>query len=179
MFIELGLLGTSLVLLVTIVAVLAYLGFFHQPEVSTGLPPLAFSGRTLAFKCHRDGYSGIGFQFTKQYNFTAVQAPPVKLALGRSCAVAIYYDSPDESRDQCRFLVGLLLHESAECAAVREALAADGYRFTEMPDIDHVVRASFPYRSYMAVYLAIRKVYPLINAYIKVGLLGSLLRSSM
>lgn len=168
MFLELGLLGSSVLVLVTIVGVLLYLGFFDRVQVDTGKPPINFAGLTLAYKCHRETYSGIGFQFTKQYNLTMVQTPEVRKHLEKANAVGIYYDSPTEKLERCRFLVGLLLTEASDCPEVREALEKDGYRFTVLPDIDHVVTSSFPYRSYTAAYIAFRKVYPVINAYIKV-----------
>jgi hypothetical protein len=168
MFLELGLVGTSVVLLVSVVVVLVYLGFFERVRVETGNPPLQLSGRVLAYKAHRDTYSGIGFHFTKQYNFTAVQSIEVRRLLERAKAIGIYYDSPTDKKQRCRFLVGLLLDDQSDCPDVKECLELEGYRFATLPDIDHVVHTTFPYRSYAAASIANKKVYPVINEYLKV-----------
>ena len=106
-----------------------YLGFFERVVVNTEKPPINFSGLNLAYKCHRDTYSGIGFQFTKQYTLTVVQTPEIRASVEKAYAVGIYYDSPNEKLDKCRFSVGLLLTKASDCPEGRQAFKKDGYRF--------------------------------------------------
>lgn len=170
MFFALSIGGFFVALVITVLVILVYLGFFDRVEVETGNPPIALSGKVFAYKAHRDTYSGIGFQFTKQYNFTSVQEPEIRSIFEKTQAVGIYYDSPNNKVQKSRFLVGLLLNDEANTAKVKQCLENDGYRFATLPDIDHVVHATFPFRSLFSLKIAFNKVYPLINSYLQVNL---------
>ena len=51
---------------------------------------------------------------------------------------------------------------------MRELLQKEAYEFGTFPDVDNVVHATFPYKGSVSIPIAIRKVYPLLNDFIKV-----------
>ena len=103
MIIELSIIGLCVLILVTILITLIYLGYFSRVEVKSGSPPVPFANATFAYKSFKDNYSGIGYQFTVLHNLTAVQPIELRNKLSEAVAVGIYYDNPDKVKDECKF----------------------------------------------------------------------------
>ena len=86
MIIELSIIGVCVLILITILITLIYLGYFNRVEVESGSSPIPFANRTFAYKSFKDNYSGIGYQFTVLHNLTAVQSTETRKKLrGRRC----------------------------------------------------------------------------------------------
>lgn len=102
MIIELSIIGVCLLILITILITLIYLGYFTRVEVKSGSPPVPFANRAFAYKSFKDNYSGIGYQFTVLHNLTVVQPTEVRNKLSEAIAVGIYYDNPDKVKDECK-----------------------------------------------------------------------------
>ena len=68
-----------------------------------------------------------------------------------------------------KFTVGLLLIGASDCEEVRELLQKEAYEFGVFPDVDNVVHATFPFKGSVSIPIAIRKVYPMLNDFIKVN----------
>jgi len=167
MIIELSIVGACTLILLTILLTLFYLGYFGHVEVKAGSSPIPIAKKTLAFKSFKDNYSGIGYQFTVLHNLTAVQPTELRKKLSEAIAVGIYYDNPEEVKDECKFTVGLLLTGESDCAEVRELLEKENYMFATLPDVDNFVSATFPFKGSVSIPIAIRSVYPKLNDFIK------------
>lgn len=167
MIIELSIIGVCVLILVTILITLFYLGYFSHVEVESGPSPIPFANRTFAYKSFKDNYSGVGYEFTVLHNLTAVQPTDLRNKLSEGVAVGIYYDNPDKVKDECKFTVGLLLIGASDCEEVKELLKKENYKFSNFPDSDDVVHASFPYKGSVSIPIAIRSVYPKLNDFIK------------
>lgn len=109
MIIELSIIAVCIIILLTILVTLTYLGYFSHVEVKAGSAPIRFANRTFAYKSFKDNYSGIGFQFTVLHNLTAVQPDEIRNKFSDAVAVGIYYDNPDKVKDECKFRIELIL----------------------------------------------------------------------
>jgi len=167
MIVELSIIGVCMLILLTILVTLIYLGYFSHVEVKAGSSPVQFAGKPFAYKSFKDNYSGIGFQFTKLHNLTAVQPTDLRNKLSEAVAVGIYFDNPNEVTDECRFTVGLLLVGQSDCEEVKELLTKEEFNLETFPDADNVVSATFPFKGSVSIPIAIRAVYPKLNDFIK------------
>ncbi|CAG2171389.1 unnamed protein product [Oppiella nova] len=151
----------ALVLLIalcaTIVYALVYFGLFDEIVVRVGSPPYLFGGQPIAYKKLKSCYSDASALFTEVCSIV-----PSLHTFG------IYLDEPnDHNRNNCRFLVGVILRaDSEDFEANKALLESKGFTCGRLPDVDHVVHTVFPFRSVISVAIAIKRVYPIIRSYI-------------
>ena len=88
--------------------------------------------------------------------------------------IGFYYDDPLETREsRLRYVVGVIFPEEGQeewtgdkITSLRDGLLAKEYKLTTLPKIDHVVYTTFPFRSSLSIVIAVKRVYPIIRAYI-------------
>lgn len=69
-----------------------------------------------------------------------------------------------------RYIVGAILSEDGSeiDMAVQEKLTQNGYKIAKLPAVSYAVNTSFPYRSALSILIAVWRVYPRMNNYVKV-----------
>ncbi|XP_038666760.1 testis-expressed protein 264 homolog isoform X2 [Scyliorhinus canicula] len=159
---ELNLLALSAVLLaalllISLLGLAWYSGLLCEVTVRSGPPPIrAF---TLAYKYKQGPYREAGRLFTE---ITSI-APKLS-------SVGIYYDHPkQESEDKLRYIAGSILSEGDEKPSEElvKLFEKFGFKIISFPEVTHVVMTSFPFTTFLSLFIAMYRVYPVLNNYIK------------
>ncbi|RDD45446.1 Testis-expressed sequence 264 protein [Trichoplax sp. H2] len=80
----------------------------------------------------------------------------------------IFYDNPQEvASEDCRSIIGILTDDNEIDNEIMDKLIDGGYLKGSFPSIQSAVYVKFPINNYVSVILGIRKIYPLMNAYIR------------
>nr|XP_056721796.1 testis-expressed protein 264 [Euleptes europaea] len=153
-----GLFGALVILLLlTLFGFAVYSGIFSEVVVSAGLPPIG--NITVAYKFQVGPYGDCGRLFTESCSISP-----------KMCSIAVYYDNPHTvDPEKCRYLVGTILSEGEEKPpeqAVR-MFQKYGFKIFRFPSPSHVVMATFPYTTPLSIHLAVNRVHPSLDTYIK------------
>lgn len=87
--------------------------------------------------------------------------------LAFSCSLALGQVSPEK----CRFAIGRILSEG-DAKPTEEQIRQFqkyGFKIFSFPTPSHVVMASFPFTTPLSIHLAINRVHPALDTYIKVS----------
>ncbi|XP_001507644.1 testis-expressed protein 264 [Ornithorhynchus anatinus] len=154
----LGLIGVMvLLLLLTLLGFAVYSGLLADVVVSAGAPPIR--NITLAYKFRVGPYGESGPLFTESCSIS----PELN-------SIGIYYDNfHTVSPMKCRYAVGSILSEGEEppSAELISLYQKFGFKIFSFPGPSHVVTAIFPYTTPLSIQLAIHRVLPALEAYIK------------
>uniref|UniRef100_A0ACB8EHV5 Uncharacterized protein n=1 Tax=Sphaerodactylus townsendi TaxID=933632 RepID=A0ACB8EHV5_9SAUR len=76
--------------------------------------------------------------------------------------------------EKCRYLVGTVLSEGEEKPSeqVVRMFQKYGFKIFHFPAPSHVVMATFPYTTPLSIHLAVNRVHPSLDTYIKVSVLS-------
>ena len=160
------------VFLATIGVSLFYFGLFEDVRINVGSSPIPFTGQTLAYKLARGPYKKSGHLFTE------MTGDLVRLITDKNSdtlkTIGFYYDDPVETQEsRLRYAVGVIFPNEGEdgwtkdkIADLKTGLLSKDYKITTLPKIDHVVYTTFPFRSAMSIVIAVKRVYPIIRAYV-------------
>lgn len=163
MLIEFGIFILLILLALTVFLALIYFGIFEEIIVKVGKPPYPFGSRTIAYKRQQGKYSDAGSDFTE----VCTLVPHLN-------SIGIFFDDPqpsnraEEENNKCRYLVGCILNEDPQKEQVVQLLTAKGYSFGVLPEVDHVVHTTFPFKGIISVVVAVRRVYPEMKTFIRV-----------
>ena len=156
-------------LLSTVALALYLFGLFECIEVKVGQSPFVLDGQQIAYKLHTGPYSKAG------HAFTMMTGDLVRIGHGVSdlCQIGFFFDDPTIRKvNKLRYAAGVILPSrgemNSELDEAKEQLESLGYLFTELPKVDHVVHVSFPYRGFLSILIAVKRVYPVIRNYINV-----------
>ncbi|KFP04904.1 Testis-expressed sequence 264 protein [Calypte anna] len=135
-----------MLLLLTIFGFVVYSGLFTEVVVSAGSPPV--SNITLAYKFRVGPYGESGQLFTDGCSISS-----------KLYSIGVYYDNPHTvSPEKCRFAIGRILSEGD---------AKPSEKIFSFPAPSHVVMATFPFTTPLSIHLAINRVHPALDTYIK------------
>lgn len=157
MIIELSIIFMSIALAVTCFLALCYFGLFESISVKTGESPYNLGGKKFVYKVYKANSASIGNSFTK---LTALLSPFKEPTL-----VPVLITQPLGSKST-KSLLGVLFE--AENDEFEKLLLSKDYKIMTLPQVDHVVSATFPNKGSISVVIALKRVYPLITDYIKV-----------
>ncbi|XP_047909757.2 testis-expressed protein 264 isoform X1 [Anser cygnoides] len=154
----LGLIGVLVVLLLlTVFGFAVYSGLFTEVVVSAGSPPIG--SITLAYKFRVGPYGESGQLFTDGCSISS-----------KLCSIGVYYDNPHTvSPEKCRFAIGRILSEG-DAKPTEEQIRQFqkyGFKIFSFPTPSHVVMASFPFTTPLSIHLAVNRVHPALDTYIK------------
>ncbi|XP_052534699.1 testis-expressed protein 264 [Tympanuchus pallidicinctus] len=154
----LGLIAVLVVLLLlTIFAFAVYSGLFTEVVVSAGSPPVG--SITLAYKFRVGPYGESGQLFTDGCSISS-----------KLCSIGVYYDNPHTvSPEKCRFAIGRILSEGDAKPSEEQIRRFQkyGFKIFTFPTPSHVVMASFPFTTPLSIHLAVNRVHPALDTYIK------------
>ncbi|GCB63278.1 hypothetical protein scyTo_0014608 [Scyliorhinus torazame] len=80
-----------------------------------------------------------------------------------------------ESEDKLRYIAGSILSEGDEKPSEElvKLFEKFGFKIISFPEVTHVVMTSFPFTTFLSLLIAMYRVYPVLNNYIKAaGLSG-------
>ncbi|XP_061407889.1 LOW QUALITY PROTEIN: testis-expressed protein 264 [Lethenteron reissneri] len=146
-----------LLLLGSLVGVALHSGLCAAVVVRTGSPPVR--GLTVAYKYCVGPYRQSGRLYTE----AASIAPTLR-------SIGVYYDDPAQvSPDKTRYAVGSILSEGGEAPSedLCKLFEKFGFRIVSFPEVTHVVKTTFPYTTFLSIFLAIYRVGPALGSYIK------------
>lgn len=149
--------GLTLLLLLTLLAFAGYSGLLTGVAVSAGSSLIR--NITVAYKFHVGPYSNTGRLFTE----SCCISPKLR-------SIAVYYDNPHTvPPDKCRCAVGSILSEGEESPSPEliNLYQKFGFKIISFPAPSHAVTATFPYTTALSIWLAIRRVHPALDTYIK------------
>ncbi|XP_041048240.1 testis-expressed protein 264 homolog [Carcharodon carcharias] len=156
-FLALSALLLACLLLISLLGLALYSGLLFKVSVRSGPPPIrAF---TLAYKYKQGPYREAGRLFTK---ITSI-APKLS-------SVGIYYDDPkQESEEKLRYVAGSILSEGDEKPSEEliKLFEKFGFKIISFPEVTHVVMTTFPFTTFLSLLIAMYRVYPVLNNYIK------------
>ncbi|XP_068014072.1 testis-expressed protein 264 [Melanerpes formicivorus] len=154
----LGLIAVVVVLLLlTIFGFAVYSGLFTEVVVSAGSPPVG--SITLAYKFRVGPYGESGQLFTDGCSISS-----------KLCSIGVYYDNPHTvSPEKCRFAIGRILSEGDAKPSEEQIKRFQkyGFKIFSFPAPSHVVMASFPFTTPLSIHLAVNRVHPALDTYIK------------
>lgn len=154
----LGLIAALVVLLLlTIFGFVVYSGLFTEVVVSAGSPPVG--NMTLAYKFRVGPYGESGQLFTDGCSISS-----------KLCSIGVYYDNPHTvSPEKCRFAIGRILSEGDAKPSEEQIQRFQkyGFKIFSFPAPSHVVMATFPFTTPLSIHLAINRVHPALDTYIK------------
>ncbi|KAH1168504.1 hypothetical protein KIL84_003987, partial [Mauremys mutica] len=154
----LGLIGALLVLLLlTLFGFAIYSGLFSEVVVSAGSPPIR--NITLAYKFKVGPYGDCGKLFTESCSISP-----------KLCSIGVYYDNPHTvPPEKCRYIVGCILSEGEEKPSedLIRLFQKFGFKIFSFPAPSHVVMATFPFTTPFSIQLAVNRVHPALDTYIK------------
>ncbi|XP_048404079.2 testis-expressed protein 264 homolog [Stegostoma tigrinum] len=159
---ELNLLALSAVLLaafllISLLGLALYSGLLSEVTVRSGPPPVgAF---TVAYKYKQGPYREAGRLFTE---ITSI-APKLS-------SIGIYYDNPQqEAEEKLRYIAGSILSEGDEKPSEElvKLFEKFGFKIISFPEVTHVVMTTFPFTTFLSLLIAMYRVYPVLNNYIK------------
>ncbi|XP_005006733.2 testis-expressed protein 264 isoform X1 [Cavia porcellus] len=149
--------GLTLLLLLTLLAFAGYSGLLTGVAVSAGSPLIR--NITVAYKFHVGPYNDTGQLFTE----SCCISPKLR-------SIAVYYDNPHTvPPEKCRCAVGSILSEGEESPSPEliQLYQKFGFKIFSFPAPSHVVIATFPYTTALSIWLAVRRVHPALDTYIK------------
>ena len=78
------------------------------------------------------------------------------------------------SPEELRYIVGVVLcnGDDKPSQELVDLLSSRGYQTYQLPSIDHAVRSQFPFIMNVSAVLGAKKVYPVLHAYIEVGMIN-------
>ncbi|KFQ13353.1 Testis-expressed sequence 264 protein [Leptosomus discolor] len=152
----LGLIAVVVVLLLlTIFGFVVYSGLFTEVVVSAGSPPVG--SITLAYKFRVGPYGESGQLFTDGCSISS-----------KLYSIGIYYDNPhtvsvlpDGCQPQLRALMSTV--QDKEQTKEHQNLL----EIISFPAPSHVVMATFPFTTPLSIHLAVNRVHPALDIYIK------------
>ncbi|NXV90797.1 TX264 protein, partial [Calonectris borealis] len=154
----LGLIAALVVLLLlTVFGFAVYSGLFTEVVVSAGSPPVG--NITLAYKFRVGPYGESGQLFTDGCSISS-----------KLCSIGVYYDNPHTvSPEKCRFAIGRILSEGDAKPSEEhiKRFQKYGFKIFSFPAPSHVVMATFPFTTPMSIHLAVNRVHPALDTYIK------------
>ena len=73
--------------------------------------------------------------------------------------------------DKCRYIVGAVLSEGGVKVEkeVLDRMKSQDFNIIELPALTNCVKTSFPYINSLSIMIAVMRVYPKLNRYIKVS----------
>uniref|UniRef100_H3B9Q3 Testis expressed 264, ER-phagy receptor n=1 Tax=Latimeria chalumnae TaxID=7897 RepID=H3B9Q3_LATCH len=146
-----------LTLLLSLLGFALYSGLCAKVNVRTGSSPIR--NIILAYKFKQGPYKDCGSLFTESCSI----GPKL------SC-IAVYYDDPNQVPPaKCRYIVGSILSEGEEKPSEELVLLYQkyGFKIFSFPEVTHVVMTTFPFTTFLSIFLAVYRVYPTIYSYIK------------
>ncbi|NWS30504.1 TX264 protein, partial [Polioptila caerulea] len=146
-----------LLLLLTIFGFVVYSGLFTEVVVSAGSPPVG--NMTLAYKFRVGPYGESGQLFTDGCSISS-----------KFCSIGVYYDNPHTvSPEKCRFAIGRILSEGDAKPSEEQIKRFQkyGFKIFSFPAPSHVVMATFPFTTPLSIHLAVNRVHPALDTYIK------------
>ncbi|NXR11930.1 TX264 protein, partial [Semnornis frantzii] len=146
-----------MLLLLTIFGFVVYSGLFTEVVVSAGSPPVG--SITLAYKFRVGPYGESGQLFTDGCSISS-----------KLCSIGIYYDNPHTvSPEKCRFAIGRILSEGDAKPSEEQIKRFQkyGFKIFSFPAPSHVVMATFPFTTPLSIHLAVNRVHPALDTYIK------------
>ncbi|KFQ37548.1 Testis-expressed sequence 264 protein [Mesitornis unicolor] len=139
-----------MLLLLTVFGFVVYSGLFTEVVVSAGSPPVG--NITLAYKFRVGPYGESGELFTDGCSISS-----------KLCSIGVYYDNPHTvSPEKCRFAIGRILSEGDAKPSEKY-----GFKIFSFPAPSHVVMATFPFTTPLSIHLAVNRVHPALDTYIK------------
>uniref|UniRef100_H0Z897 Testis expressed 264, ER-phagy receptor n=1 Tax=Taeniopygia guttata TaxID=59729 RepID=H0Z897_TAEGU len=154
----LGLIAALVVLLLlTVFGFVVYSGLFTEVVVSAGSPPVG--NMTLAYKFRVGPYGESGQLFTDGCSISS-----------KLCSIGVYYDNPHTvSPEKCRFAIGRILSEGDAKPSEEQIKRFQkyGFKIFSFPAPSHVVMATFPFTTPLSIHLAVNRVHPALDTYIK------------
>ncbi|NXF53445.1 TX264 protein, partial [Oceanites oceanicus] len=144
-------------LLLTVFGFAVYSGLFTEVVVSAGSPPVG--NITLAYKFRVGPYGESGQLFTDGCSISS-----------KLCSIGVYYDNPHTvSPEKCRFAIGRILSEGDAKPSEEQIKRFQkyGFKIFSFPAPSHVVMATFPFTTPMSIHLAVNRVHPALDTYIK------------
>ncbi|NXX51750.1 TX264 protein, partial [Tricholaema leucomelas] len=146
-----------MLLLLTVFGFVVYSGLFTEVVVSAGSPPVG--SITLAYKFRVGPYGESGQLFTDGCSISS-----------KLCSIGIYYDNPHTvSPEKCRFAIGRILSEGDAKPSEEQIKRFQkyGFKIFSFPAPSHVVMATFPFTTPLSIHLAVNRVHPALDTYIK------------
>lgn len=146
-----------MLLLLTIFGFVVYSGLFTEVVVSAGSPPVG--NMTLAYKFRVGPYGESGQLFTDGCSISS-----------KLCSIGVYYDNPHTvSPEKCRFAIGRILSEGDAKPSEEQIKRFQkyGFKIFSFPAPSHVVMATFPFTTPLSIHLAVNRVHPALDTYIK------------
>ncbi|XP_032555166.1 testis-expressed protein 264 [Chiroxiphia lanceolata] len=144
-------------LLLTVFGFVVYSGLFTEVVVSAGSPPVGTM--TLAYKFRVGPYGESGQLFTDGCSISS-----------KLCSIGVYYDNPHTvSPEKCRFAIGRILSEGDAKPSEEQIKRFQkyGFKIFTFPAPSHVVMATFPFTTPLSIHLAVNRVHPALDTYIK------------
>ncbi|NXT60562.1 TX264 protein, partial [Chaetops frenatus] len=144
-------------LLLTLFGFMVYSGLFTEVVVSAGSPPVG--NMTLAYKFRVGPYGESGQLFTDGCSISS-----------KLCSIGVYYDNPHTvSPEKCRFAIGRILSEGDAKPSEEQIKRFQkyGFKIFSFPAPSHVVMATFPFTTPLSIHLAVNRVHPALDTYIK------------
>ncbi|KFP82270.1 Testis-expressed sequence 264 protein [Apaloderma vittatum] len=144
-------------LLLTVFGFVVYSGLFTEVVVSAGSPPVG--SITLAYKFRVGPYGESGQLFTDGCSISS-----------KLCSIGVYYDNPHTvSPEKCRFAIGRILSEGDAKPSEEQIKRFQkyGFKIFSFPAPSHVVMATFPFTTPLSIHLAVNRVHPALDTYIK------------
>uniref|UniRef100_A0A8B9GIN0 Testis expressed 264, ER-phagy receptor n=1 Tax=Amazona collaria TaxID=241587 RepID=A0A8B9GIN0_9PSIT len=146
-----------MLLLLTVFGFAVYSGLFTEVVVSAGSPPVG--SITLAYKFRVGPYGESGQLFTDGCSISS-----------KLYSIGVYYDNPHTvSPEKCRFAIGRILSEGDAKPSEEQIKRFQkyGFKIFSFPAPSHVVMATFPFTTPLSIHLAINRVHPALDTYIK------------
>ncbi|NXV81162.1 TX264 protein, partial [Atlantisia rogersi] len=146
-------------LLLTVFGFAVYSGLFTEVVVSAGSPPVG--NITLAYKFRVGPYGESGQLFTDGCSISS-----------KLYSIGVYYDNPHTvPPEKCRFAIGRILSEGDAKPSEEQIKRFQkyGFKIFSFPAPSHVVMASFPFTTPLSIHLAVNRVHPALDTYIKVS----------
>ncbi|XP_078270481.1 testis-expressed protein 264 homolog [Rhinoraja longicauda] len=147
----------AVLLLLSLLAFAVYSGLLAEVAVRSGPPPVR--ALAVAYKYKQGPYREAASLFTESTSI----APKL------SC-IGVYYDDPQQvPEEKLRYIVGSILSEGDEKPSdeLVKLYEKFGFKIFSFPEVTHVVMTTFPFTTFLSLLLAIYRVYPVLNNYIK------------
>jgi len=133
---------------------------FRSINIKVSKPPFPVGGHYL-YQFYQTPYA------EARMAYRAINKFPIKKTFK---LVGIYYDDPDKVKeDSTRYAVGILVNDDDfdKNKELASTMGSVGYQHIQLPQIDSVVTTNFPLRSVLSILVAIQRVYPKLNNFIK------------
>uniref|UniRef100_A0A8C8ALF6 Testis expressed 264, ER-phagy receptor n=1 Tax=Otus sunia TaxID=257818 RepID=A0A8C8ALF6_9STRI len=172
-------------LLLTVFGFVVYSGLFTEVVVSAGSPPV--SNITLAYKFRVGPYGESGQLFTDGCSISSklcsigvyydnphtqprgLLPPSPTSGRNKNSSSARTGSGGRVSPEKCRFAIGRILSEGDAKPSEEQIKRFQkyGFKIFSFPAPSHVVMASFPFTTPLSIHLAVNRVHPALDTYIK------------